>query len=388
MATETEEASVAETVETEEPLSVEQLHKFNIISALQQNDMQRMGRLFQHRQAAAQAVNAKITQHWPRGPFQLLPPHNDKAIGGRRAIRREEILDNSRIGGEEDLLRGLDLCLAKVPVKVDLEMDGYKLRDSLIWCLNDPSLSVDEFASITCEDFELPAAVMAPLIAKAVQEQLADYQDYLNMLRMMGGLKEFVGIRGLVRLDITIDGLSVVDKFEWDLGEARNDPEAFAASYAKELALPAQFVPAVANDIHEQVYLLRRSLLSTGFHRDPATGSLGKIQDPDLAELVAVFSAATTLNRDATRLDEFTPLVTILEAPDLEKMEQSRDREARRKRRQAKAKKVESLSVRSPPKTMLTPLEYRGTMHRQLKLAEDGDNDSSAPAGRGRRRKN
>jgi hypothetical protein len=33
-----------------------------------------------------------------------------------------------------------------------------------------------------------------------------------------------------------------VDKFEWDLGETRNCPEAFAASHAKELALPPQFM--------------------------------------------------------------------------------------------------------------------------------------------------
>lgn len=43
-------------------------------------------------------------------------------------------------------------------------------------------------------------------------------------------------------MDITIDGLSVVDKFEWDLGETRNSPEDFATNYAKELALPSQFM--------------------------------------------------------------------------------------------------------------------------------------------------
>jgi len=133
--------------------------------------------------------------------------------------------------------------------------------------------------------------------------------------------------------------------------------------------------------------LLRRSLLQTGFHRDPVTGQLGRLNDPDLAELVAIFSSTTIVSRDATRLDEFTPLVTILDPAELERMEQSRDREARRKRRQAKVKKYESLSVRSPPKTMLTPLEYRGTLHRQLKLADDIDEGPVQPVGRGRRRR-
>lgn len=128
-------------------------------------------------------------------------------------------------------------------------------------------------------------------------------------------------------------------------------------------------------------------MLQTGFARDPVTGQLTRINDPDLAELVAVFSSTSLVPRDATRLDEFTPLVSILEAGELERMELSRDREARRKRRQAKAKKSEGLSVRSPPKTMLTPLEYRGTTHRQLKLADDADGEPAVPMGRrGRRR--
>lgn len=147
------------------------------------------------------------------------------------------------------------------------------------------------------------------------------------------------------------------------------------------------FRSAVAIDIYEQVYLLRRSLLQTGFNRDPETGQISRLHDPDLAELVAVFASSTLVNRDTNRLDEFTPLVSILDPAELEKLEQSRDREARRKRRQAKAKKVEPLSVRSPPKTMLTPLEYRGSVHRQLRLADDADGEPVPTSGRGRRRK-
>src|SRR5690606_5805635 len=100
----------------------------------------------------------------------------------------------------------------------------------------------------------------------------------------------------------------------------------------------------------------------------------------------AVFSSLTVTSRDPTRLDEFTPLVTILEQGELDRLEISRDRDARRKRRQAKARKVEALSVRSPPKTLLTPLEYRGSTHRQLRLIDDNDGEPSVPSTRGRRR--
>jgi hypothetical protein len=365
------------------------VHKDNLIRTVAMEDVQAMGNLFQRRHLEAKEFNATLLRiggggKMPSSQFQLAVP-SEKGLAGKRAIRRQAILDNAQYLSNSP--SEIEAGLTKVPVKLDLEIDGYKLRDSFLWSLPDAGLSPEEFAQMTCEDFELPPSLFVQPIAKAIQEQLQEYQEFLGMLRMMGGLKAFVGIRGLVRLDVTIEHISLLDRFEWDLGDRRSSPEAFCETYTKELALGPQFVAAIAVDIYEQVYLLRRALLQSGFQRDPNTGHLNRLQDPDLAELIAVSTESSPFMRDPTRLDEFTPLVTYLDALELDRLEVSRDRDARRKRRQAKTKRVESLSVRSPPKTLLTPLDYRGTLNRQLKLADDPTVDVPSASSRGRRKR-
>lgn len=45
----------------------------------------------------------------------------------------------------------------------------------------------------------------------------------------------------LLQLDITLDNLQLVDKFEWDISDSRNSPEAFAETFAAELGLSGEF---------------------------------------------------------------------------------------------------------------------------------------------------
>lgn len=202
----------------EEPASVsmstpcldpEELHRQNVRAILQQEEQQAMGRLFHQQQLAAKSRADLLNRLGPKGNLQVVPP-TEKGLQGRRSTRRTAILENIPSLGVslvED--RRETIALSKVPIKLDIELDGYKLRDSLIWCMNDTSVSVDDFAAITCEDFELPANLYVPAIVKSINEQLSEYQDYLGMLKMMGGLREFCGIRGLIRVYIIV----VIDDF-------------------------------------------------------------------------------------------------------------------------------------------------------------------------------
>lgn len=178
----------------------EELHRQNVRAILQQEEQQAMGKLFHQLQLAAKSRAEKLHRLGPKGNLQVVPP-TDKGIQGRRSARRTHILENPpSIGIPIVDDRRESIALSKVPIKVDIELDGYKLRDSLLWCLTDTSVSVEDFAAITCEDFELPANLYVPAIVKSINEQLSEYQDYLGMLKMMGGLKEFCGIRGLIRV--------------------------------------------------------------------------------------------------------------------------------------------------------------------------------------------
>lgn len=244
----------------------ERVHKDNLIRAIAMEDVQAMGNLFHRRHLEAKEFNATLLRvggggKMPSSQFQLVVP-SEKGLAGKRAARRQAILDNTQYLAASP--QEIDPSLTKVPIKLDLEIDGYKLRDSFLWSLADAGLTPEDFAQMTCEDFELPPSLFVQPIAKAIQEQLQEYGEFLGMLKMMGGLKAFAGIRGLVRLDVTIENISLLDRFEWDLGDRRSRPEAFCETYTKELALGPQFVAAIAVDIYEQVYLLRRALLQSG----------------------------------------------------------------------------------------------------------------------------
>jgi hypothetical protein len=266
-----------------------------------------------------------------------------------------------------------------VPIRLDLDMDGYKLRDTFLWDLHDEAFSPEEFAELTCRDFDLPSSTVAPAIVKSIQQQLQEHREAANILRNAGGLEALAGIRALLKLDITIGLLQLTDQLEWDLGEKDNDAGKFAANYVRELALPNEFITAITNDIMEQVSHIRRALLLVGYSKD--SSNTVRPHDPELQPLI--LPPLKGARRDPNTLNEFTPVILELDPVEVEKIEQSRDREARRKRRQTRGRRPDGSSMASwtlisPPKTILTPLSYRGSLHRMLNRIEDDDGTDTA----------
>lgn len=188
------------------PHDPESLHLQNVHNLLHTEAHQSLLRHHQHQQATAKHFADQLARRAPKTALQVLQPPQpgDKNALTKRILRRQQILDGGK--GENTALsaagqqQGVEPILARVPIKLDLEMEGYKLRDSLLWSLLDSSISPEDFALITCDDFELPHGIFAPAIVKALTEQIGEYQEFLGMLRMMGGLKEFSGIRGLIRV--------------------------------------------------------------------------------------------------------------------------------------------------------------------------------------------
>lgn len=100
-----------------------------------------------------------------------------------------------RVAGTEEVL---------VPIRLDLDLDDVKLRDSFVWNMNGACLSTEliapllhlislrilfcnpspkeqiitpeNFAEILCEDLELPLTKFVPAIAKAIREQVQDFE--------------------------------------------------------------------------------------------------------------------------------------------------------------------------------------------------------------------
>ncbi|KAJ1511195.1 hypothetical protein HMI55_006698, partial [Coelomomyces lativittatus] len=66
-----------------------------------------------------------------------------------------------------------------VPIKLDLDLDGFKLRDMFLWNLNEPLFTPEKFAEIMVHDLELPNKFI-PLIALNIRLQLEEANELGN----------------------------------------------------------------------------------------------------------------------------------------------------------------------------------------------------------------
>lgn len=317
------------------------------------------------------------------GTLHGRPPIRAPPVYADGARRRGEAPLGVRAAGAPDLLT----------IRLDIDTDGYKLRDTFVWNAGPEAgdtLTMERFAAMTCRDFDLPPAIFIPLIVRSMTAQVEEHREARVVLRNAGGVAALRGIRGLIRLDVTVGFLQLTDSLEWDLGEERNGPAAFAESYCRELALGGEFVTAVANDIREQVEHLRRALALVGFTRDPTTGAV-RAHDPEVQTLILPPVRKGHSRRDSNALNDYSPVLTEYEPAELERIEQSRDREVRRKRRQTRGRaareasatgvSIGSWTALEVAKTMRTPLSYRGSLHRVIsRMAEDGDEGGTGGA--------
>ena len=168
-------------------------------------------------------------------------------------------------------------CLA--PIRIDVEHDGFKVRDAFLWNAND-TLSINDFAETLCEDLKIPDQVRTHLfnaVVKSLKEQIEDFVTYggkqmFTTPEGRGVLPEKDGstisanpsneeekdVRVLIKLDITVGTKSLIDQFEWDIYCKENQPEVFAHIMVQELGLSKEFEYVLLNGpIHLRFLELR-----------------------------------------------------------------------------------------------------------------------------------
>ena len=223
-----------------------------------------------------------------------------------------------------------------VPVRLDVDWEKIKLRDTFTWNLHERLIPGELFAAQLLEDMDLHLPAHQPvfdLIMQQFHEQLNDFypfvfsdEDALDPELPYSAWKNDE-MRILVKLNITIGQHTLVDQFEWEINNPMNSPEEFAASMAKDLALSGEFTTAIAHCIREQTQLFTRSLYSIGHPFDGRP-----IEDPDL---VAAFlpSPLPTVFRPQQQAKEYAPYLYELSDADLERNETVLSREQRRQKR-------------------------------------------------------
>ncbi|KAL7312781.1 SWI/SNF chromatin-remodeling complex subunit [Mucor circinelloides] len=263
-----------------------------------------------------------------------------------------------------------------VPIRIELEHEGYKLRDTFTWNLNESLVTPEQFAEVMCEDLRLPITVFSDQIARSIREQIDDYN--LNASSMMkddteesneqkletldllahpeqadkeeievNHDKQGVELRTLIKLDITVGNWELVDQFEWDIGYPRNSPEEFAHKLATDLGLSGEFKTAIAHSIREQIHVYIKSLLLVGYEFNNTSIIDDEIRNSFLPHLRNII-------RESSSIERFTPSMIELSDAAVAKAEKDRMREARRKRRGTRARRGIILPDREPQKTHRT----------------------------------
>ncbi|KAJ5256988.1 hypothetical protein N7478_013092 [Penicillium angulare] len=259
---------------------------------------------------------------------QLLYPSNRRRPGNRktrelRVPRRDMKVQNEQI---EDL----------VPIRLDIDWEKVKIRDTFTWNLHDRVVSPDLFAEKLVEDLGLALETSAPLlrqISQNIQEQLMDYypQIYMHEEALDPQLPYTAyrndEMRILIKLNITIGQHTLIDQFEWDINDPQNSPEEFALHMTNDLSLSGEFTTAIAHSIREQSQLFTKSLYIVAHPFDGRP-----IEDPDLSASFLQTPVSSAF-RPYQAAKEHTPYLYELNEADLERTEISISREQRRQKR-------------------------------------------------------
>ena len=223
-----------------------------------------------------------------------------------------------------------------VPIRLDIEWDKIRLRDTFTWNIHDRIVTPEIFAEKLIEDLNLPLEQCVPLIqqvAASIHEQIHDFHPHvfideepLDPHLPYNAYKDDE-MRILIKLNITIGQHTLVDQFEWDINNPMNSPEEFAKQMALDLSLSGEFTTAIAHSIREQAQLFTRSLHATGHAFD---GRL--IEDQELKSAFLP-SPLTSVFRPHQAAKEYSPYLYELNEAELEKTELSLSREERRQKR-------------------------------------------------------
>ncbi|CAF3945773.1 unnamed protein product, partial [Adineta steineri] len=192
-----------------------------------------------------------------------------------------------------------------VPIRLDMEIEGQKLRDTFTWNKNEQLITPEMYAEILCDDLDLNTMAFVPAIAQAIRQQLESHHNDF--------LEDNSDQRITIKLNIHVGNVSLVDQFEWDMSDKHNSPEEFARVLASELGLGGEFVTAIAYSIRGQL----------SWHHKTFSYSETPMPTVDVA---------TRTNHDA---EQYCPFLETLTDAEMDKKIRDQDRNTRRIRRLA-----------------------------------------------------
>lgn len=221
-----------------------------------------------------------------------------------------------------------------VPIRLDIEIEGQRLKDVFTWNLSDSDSDVLGFAKRTVKDLKL-SPIFINQITQSIQSQLSDF-------RAVEGQDIYIRQKIVpLKLDLRVTNTVVRDQFLWDLSNVDSDPEEFARDFCSDMKIEDPEVgPAIAVAIREQLFEMAvQSITSVREHKVSKKGRKGldytsysKINSNSL-ELVKLFGNKGTVVRKRKEWDLYEPIVDILSNEEVLALEAREERNARMKRK-------------------------------------------------------
>lgn len=240
-----------------------------------------------------------------------------------------------RISGKERA-RQAETLEDLVPIRLDLEFEKLRLRDTFTWNIHDRTVPLKLFAQNLVEDFRMPpetADYFMREVFNSLSEQITDYHPHVNLdddpldPHLPYAAYKNDDMRVQIKLNITIGPHTLVDQFEWDINNPQNSPEEFAQQMANDLSLSGEFMTAIAHCIREQSQIFTKSLYLTryGFDGRP-------IEEMDIRDNLLP-SPIHSAYRAFQASKEHAPYFYELNEADVERTELAFSREQRQQKR-------------------------------------------------------
>jgi len=278
---------------------------------------------------------------------QLQYPQNRKRPGTRRTaeLRISRKDNHAQAECQEDL----------VPLRLEIETEKLRLRDTFTWNLHDRTVNSQLFAENLVEDLRLPPEQSQNLARQVHQEMLEQINNYFPPVYPAGQpiepLMEYWAhknddMRINIKLNITVGHIALVDQFEWDINDPQNSPEEFARQMAYDLSLSGEFTTAIAHSIREQCQLYVKGLFLSNYEFDGRP-----VEDPDIRD--NLLAPVYTSFRPHQQQKDWSPFLFEMNEGDLEKTELSMLREQRANKRQLNRRGGPALpDLRERPRTV------------------------------------
>eukprot|EP00898_Chlorokybus_atmophyticus_P000225 jgi/Chlat1/1202/Chrsp115S01667 len=235
------------------------------------------------------------------------------------------------------------------PVRIDLELEGRRLKDSFLWNTDEPETSYVPFARQLCAEKDLPKPFVHA-VAAAIQAQVGEYQA-VQAAGSSGANLHYDTNLHVIKLDVRVGNLHLTDQFVWDISNRELSPEAFAEQLCRDVHVDhnREMPIAVATAIREEVFQIMkkhqrdRAAKRSGSRRDPAIAATNTGSVPiSQRELRKQIQKNGPIRRRAD-IETWEPVLQMLTDKEVEALDAKEEREARYKRRQEERENEQQL---------------------------------------------